>query len=160
MDKKKIILITIGIAGVSLLVYKLVKSKKSNSNTPSLPSSNNGSSTNTQTSGGNSSTSNGSNQIPIQNAIGQTAIANGSSGVAYIRKSASSDDYLVYNNIIGVVNNGQSCGTIIGVSNSSDGTTWYNVQSSASYDCPFLTCGFMISSYNNGWVKSSEIKIS
>jgi hypothetical protein len=159
MDKKKIILITIGIAGISLLVYKLVAQKKQSATNIPLPNSNYGSPTNTQTSSGSSSSTDSSGQTASQSVIGRNAIANSSSGAANVRKSPSVGDYYVYNNIVGVINNGQSCGTIVGVSNSSDGTLWYNVQSSTSYDCPFLTCGFMITSYNNGWVKASEIKL-
>jgi hypothetical protein len=76
----------------------------------------------------------------------------------YVRKDADEYANLVYNNIVGVLKNGETAGTVSASSIGTDGKLWYSVDRGAEYNCDFATCGIHLSN-NSGWVKSSEVNL-
>jgi len=155
--KKGLIISGVVLLG-SFIAYKLLFKKSYNNLTPTLQNNIGNSSNSTQVadnSNGNNINSNTKNNPT--SLIGMMAVANGSGGSTNVFKDSSETYDYIYNNIIGVVNNGNSCGKIIGIVQSNNGTTWCNVQSTTNYNCPFLTCGLMLTSYNSGWVKLNDV---
>ena len=152
---KKGLIITAAVGVLIFVAFKVMAKKPT-----VLLTAPTGAEGNTGSTTGSSGSSNGSggftpptNDVSI---VGRVATAKADN--VYIRKAAEEYANLVYNNIVGVLKNGESAGTVGASAIGTDGKLWYSVDRGAEYNCDWETCGMHLANYS-GWVKASEVNL-
>jgi len=150
---KKGLIITAVVGVLIFVAIKAMAKKPTALPNPSAPTNGN---TSSPTDG---STNSGGVFTPPTNDVSIVGkVATAKSDNVYVRKEADEYSNLVYNNIVGVLRNGETAGTVSASAIGTDGKLWYAVDRGAEYNCDFATCGIHLSN-SSGWVKSAEVNL-